>query len=551
VLTKAKMIASGKKQLPALPALLFLIFFFLSPLLFMFGQAFFSEPGGFSLAPLFSLLQKQRLYSILRFTLFQAFLSVGAALVLGLPGAWLLSRYQFPGRKILLSLSIIPFILPPILVVLGFIAVFGRSGFLNSFLMQLFSLKEPPLAILYSLKGIILAHGFYNFPVVLRIVASALLSIPKREEDAASLFGASAFHRFRTIILPRIMPALLSSMLLVFLFCFSSFAVVLVLGGGPEHSTLEVEIYRLARIQLDMAGAALLAILSAGVTLLPLLFLPGGKTVALTDSLSTDRNYLPSAGRGIALFGILYSGIMVLFILLPILSVFINGFIGKDGSGNSVVFTLRWFTDLFSRSSTGQAVAGTLLLGSLTLLFTIPLATGAAISYAKAGGLWKKGLSFLFTLPMALSSVILGAAYLALSRLFSLQGGNLLLIAASHSIIAFPFVFHTIASTVGSDRSNPSKAAISLGATPIRAFFDVELPRIEPALFSAAAFSFALSAGEINATLTFSGGAMNTIPIAIYRLIGAYRFNQASALGSILILISALAFLFLDRRKRG
>lgn len=542
-----------RRGLPGIPALVFLLLFFISPLLFIFAGAFLDPSGSVSARQLFELLSRPRIYAILRFTLLQAGLSVLVSLLLGLPGAWILARYRFPGRQLLLSLSIIPFILPPVLVVLGFIAVFGNNGMLNLLLMRLFSLEKPPLPILYSLQGIILAHGFYNFPVVLRINAAALLALPRREEEAAMLMGASAPYRFRTLILPRLLPSLVTSMLMVFLFCFSSFAVVLVLGGGPAHSTLEVEIYRLARIRLDMAGAGLLALLSAAISMVPLIFLPRGGRMALSELFSDDRGRLATPSRWTQAGAFLYSLVMLLFVMLPIAAIAIHAFTDSSSGPAGGGFTLSWFLQLFS-TGTGEAVAGTLLLGSMSLLITIPLATGAAFARARGGTFWRSSFSFLATLPMSISSVILGAGYLALSRFFSLSpggtGANIFLIALSHSVIAFPFVFHTISSSIGPERSNSGKAAITLGASPVRSFFDVELPGMEPALFSAAAFCFALSAGEMNATLTFSGGSVQTIPIAIYRLIGAYRYHQASALGVILIVVSATAFLFLDRSRK-
>jgi thiamine transport system permease protein len=188
---------------------------------------------------------------ILVFTLTQAALSTAAAVVLGLPGAYMLSRFDFAGKRLLAALSAIPFMLPPILVVLGFILFFGTNGLANTALMRIFGLKNPPLSVLYSLKGIVLAHAFYNFPVVARIVSAAWERVPGEYAEAARTLGASPAAVFRDVTLPALLPSLLSSACLVFLFCMLSFPVVLVLGGGPKVATIEVEIYRSARITLD------------------------------------------------------------------------------------------------------------------------------------------------------------------------------------------------------------------------------------------------------------------------------------------------------------
>ncbi|MGC9313870.1 MAG: ABC transporter permease, partial [Sediminispirochaetaceae bacterium] len=166
---------------------------------------------------------------IIGFTFFQAILSTLFSLMLGIPGAFLLSVYSFPGKRLVRALSGVPFVLPPILVVLGFVIFFGNSGLLNTLLMRILDLSQPPLRILYSLKAIILAHGFYNFPIALRLVSSLWQQLPPSQEWAAQTLGARKMRLFLTITLPQLMPAILAASALIFMFCFTSFAVILVL----------------------------------------------------------------------------------------------------------------------------------------------------------------------------------------------------------------------------------------------------------------------------------------------------------------------------------
>lgn len=537
--------AEGFRLLPGIPALIFLLAAFFLPLVMIFSAAFLDSGGGFSLRPFAELLSSRGLARLLGFTIYQALLSTLAALAMGLPGAWFLARTQFPGRKLVRSLSIIPFVLPPILVVLGFVSAFGNNGILNRLLMALTGSSEPPLRVLYSLKGIILAHGFYNFPVVLRIVSSVLSSLPRAEEDAALLLGARRSERFFSIIFPRILPAVLSSMVLVFLFCFSSFAVIMVLGGGPKHSTIEVEIYRLARISLDIPAAGRLALIASLIGALPLLAVRRAKSAYFV--LGRESKELRKSGRGVRLVGLLYAAIMLLFVIFPLAGIIINGFLAPSGPLAEAEFSLRWFTSLLHDRSALEAAAGSLMLGGMTVLISLPLAGGLALATVRSGPRRAALFELLAGLPMTVSSVIIGAAYLSLSTLLPSLGSRPLFIAAAHSVIAFPFVFRTMLTVVGKSESGCRKAAISLGARPARAFVDVELPMMEHALFSAAAFAFALSVGEMNASLTLSGGNFTNLPIAIYRLIGSYQFYKASALGTLLMLLCALAFLYIDK----
>ncbi|MDA3939726.1 MAG: ABC transporter permease subunit, partial [Spirochaetia bacterium] len=212
----------------------------------MLKSAIYTNEGGLTLKNITQIISSEYHRRIISFTLFQALLSTLFTIILGLPGAWLLATKDFPGKKLLKAVSAVPFVLPSILVVLGFVIFFGNNGFLNKTLMSLTGQSEPVFKILYSLKAIILAHTFYNFPIVLRLVSTLWEKLDPSIANAAMSLGAGKIRLFFTITLPQILPAILASAALVFVFCFTSFAVILVLGGGPAYTTIEVEIYRQA-----------------------------------------------------------------------------------------------------------------------------------------------------------------------------------------------------------------------------------------------------------------------------------------------------------------
>ncbi|MDA8424708.1 MAG: ABC transporter permease subunit, partial [Treponema sp.] len=211
-------------------------------------------------------LAEPRTLRALQFTISQAAVSTIAALLIGLPGAWLAARYDFRGRRLLKSLSAIPFSVPPLLIVLAFVLYYGRGGYLNRALMAVFGLREPPLGFLYSFWGIVLVHGFYNFPIVMQNLSEVWARLPRDREDAARLLGAGRLRAFATGALPSLAPSLAQAAALTFLFCFFSFAVVLVFGS-LVGSTLEVEVYRRARIEADPAGASAIALVETAIAL--------------------------------------------------------------------------------------------------------------------------------------------------------------------------------------------------------------------------------------------------------------------------------------------
>ncbi len=533
-------------------AFLFLLFYL--PISMVLKGAFISDSGSFSFKNITNLLGSPYNQRIILFTIVQALLSTIFAILLGLPGAWIIATKNFPGKNILKGISAVPFVLPSILVVLGFVIFFGNNGFLNRIIMGITKQTDPPLKILYSMKAIILAHGFYNFPIVLRIVASLWEKLDPTITRAAESLGAGKTKVFFTITLPQIVPAILASAALIFVFCFTSFAVILVLGGGPSFTTIEVEIYRLARISLNMDAAAALAIVGIFITLI-FVYLNVHFQADMThhdqikqnsEMYKKNKKTSPALRSAIAV----YILILVLLIAAPVLSVIVKSFIKTSGGYKYLTFAAYMEILGQSRGNFGLPVYQA-IINSLTFAFysvIISIILGTAISYIlRSGNKISKYLDTLFMLPVSVSSIILGLGYLkTVSSLnISLEGSSLLIIFA-HSVIAFPFVTRSVKPVLDKIKPNLLYAALSLGQRPFKVFTEIELPLIKSAIFAGGAFAFAISIGEMNATILLADKNTLTIPIMIYRLIGAYNFTAACALGTVLIVITGLSFILMD-----
>jgi len=198
--------------------ILLLVPLFILPVFMVLRQAFVNDANVFSLAVFATLLKSSYIWRITGFTTLQALLSTLLAIAIGLPGAYLLSQFKFKGKFIIRAVSAVPFVLPSIIVVLGFVIFYGNNGFLNNFLMQIFNTSEPPLKILYSFKAIILAHAFYNFPICISLITGYWEQVSDNSELASYTMGAKKFKTFFSITLPKIYPAVLSSAALIFLF---------------------------------------------------------------------------------------------------------------------------------------------------------------------------------------------------------------------------------------------------------------------------------------------------------------------------------------------
>ena len=454
------------------------------------------------------------------FTLYQALLSVFFSAVFGLPGAYFLAKYEFRFKKFVRSVFIIPFIIPSILVILGFVIFFGNRGFLATVLGR-------QLHILYSFKAILLAHVFYNFPIIAILCADALEKLDRNVEEDAILSGATEMRIFFKITLPRIIPALLSAMVLVFLFCFTSFSIILVLGGGPAYTTTEVEIYRQASLSLNFKTAGALSFFSMFICVI-FLFL---------KELFSSRNYykedstiiakpLKSAGIYTKVLAFAYLTVAVVFILGPVISIALRSFMGTATRSGALRFNLNGYKNLNF---------GVFVRTCLIALFSSLVAVFIAYSFCR----FKFGFISMF--PMAVSSVIIGLVYLIMSR-YVRNAPPILIISLMHGIINLPFAYKTIHSAYKNIPAEYGEWGKMCGVPTISYMVKVELPVLKRPLISAFLFCFALSCGELNSTLILGFSKVSTVSVQIMRMISSYNYQGACAAGSVLIVMNVIVF---------
>jgi len=490
---------------------------------------------------------------ILGLTFKQAGLSTLFAVLLGLPGAYMIGRFKFRGRRLLKSIGTIPFVLPSILVVLGFILVFGNSGLINSFL-RLLIVDFTGWKILYSLRAVVMAHVFYNFPITLRIVGDAWSSLPRNTHLASRSLGASPVRTFFSVDLPFLAPAILNSMAITFLYCFLSFAVVIVLGGGPELSTLEVEIFRLAKHRLDLESAAALAIIESFFTITMILML-SWLILRLqrgnTESSLKVQMELESMNIRKLILATVYLLPVLILILTPLLSIAFYSFLERPTRAGALTFSLNHWRSLFR--SNGEILSVSTLSIMHTLLLGGIVAINSTTSAALLGwyGMRRRRawiMEGLITLPLGVSSIILGLGYLILiERIPHTAMIRLVALVGAHTMMTLPFAYRIVAGGLRMISPRIIQAARSSGASALKSFLTVELPMAKRFLITAAVFSLAISAGELSAAVILAPNNFTTIPMAIYRMINTYDVFAASALGAILICVFLIGFLVLDK----
>lgn len=545
--------------------LLFLAVFFCYPLVTILRLSFSGAAGGLA-----ALVADSYYARVLAFSAWQALLSTLLTLLLGLPSAYVFARYAFPGKTLLRALATVPFVLPTVVVATAFLALLGPRGLLNSALQSLLGLAPPPLQLTNTLAAVLLAHVFYNFSVVLRIVGAFWSTLDTRLAQAAAVLGAGRLRAFWEVTLPLLLPAIGAAALLVFIFTFSSFGVILILGG-PRYATVEVEIYRQTAQLLRLDVAAALALVQMAVTVL--------MTVAYTrlqarSAVPLEVRARASNAQPVRSWGArwLLGGNALLILMLlgaPLLALALRSVTSADGT-----LTLGYYQELDVNRTRSfffvpplLAVRNSLLFASATtalaLLVGVPAAyLLAARTKSKAqrtnGANQKRVLSALFLLldplfmlPLGTSAVTLGLGFVAaFAPLGVLQSP--LLIPVAHTLIAFPFVVRSVLPALRGLDPRLREAARALGAGPLRVLREVDLPLLFPALLVGAVFAFTVSLGEFGATLLLNQPAWPTMPVAIYRFLGqpgALNYGQALALSTLLMLLSGLSFGLLERMR--
>jgi len=490
---------------------------------------------GTTAADVIAVLSQDYFRSILAFTCKQAIVSTIVSLVIGLPGAWIMSHCNFRGKRYVRAIYSVSFVLPSILVVLGFVIFYGNSGYLNSVLMRLFNFAEPPLRILYSFKAVVLAHAFYNFPVIVMVISTYWAGMGRSLEESATTAGAGPVRVFLTIVLPRLVPAIAAACVLVFLYCFNSFSIILVLGGGPAFTTAEVEIYRQARVNFNTQAACALSIVTLCVVLAVLvlqLYLEKKTRHGRNPDYKHVHLRKPGALASVYIVG------SVLFIGLPVLAIIVRAFFANTSRGSeSVVFSLKAYSALFKNPS---ALLNSLVsaVGAAVLGTALSLSICSYLVHRR-----KSIFNILVMLPMAVSSVIIGLSYFLLSRYLSFTG-PLAMLTLAHCVIVLPFSVRTILPAWRAIPTSLIEESMVMGANRTQTMLRVELPLLKKSILASLAFGFAISVGELNSVMLIGVSDFTTVPLQIYRLVGSYNYQGACALGTVLIALCFFAFLY-------
>nr|WSZ14314.1 iron ABC transporter permease [Streptomyces canus] len=533
--------AAARLGLMAVPVAFFAVFF-AYPVAAIVARGLKTD-GAWQFGRITDVLAQPDIRHVLWFTTWQALASTALTLLVALPGAYVFARFDFPGKQILRAVVTVPFVLPTVVVGTAFLALVGRGGLLD----ELWGVRLDT-----TVWAILLAHVFFNYAVVVRTVGGLWAQLDPRQEEAARMLGASRLRAWRTVTLPALAPAVAAAALMVFLFTFTSFGVVQILGG-PTFSTLEVEIYRQTSEIFDLSTAAMLTLIqfvAVGAVLAVHAWTVRRRETALrlVDESGTARR-----PRGAGEWGLLAGvvGSVAVLLVLP-LAVLVQRSLDAADFG---------YYRALTHSDGGvflvapiEAVGNSLeyALAATAIAVVIGGLAAAALTRRDAGR-FVRGFDALLMLPLGVSAVTVGFGFL-----ISLDEPPLnlrqswILVPLAQALVGVPFVVRTMLPVLRAVDHRLREAAAVLGASPWRVWREVDLPMVRRALLIAAGFAFAVSLGEFGATVFIARPDNPTLPVAVARLLGRagdLNYGQAMALSTILMVVCAVALLVLERLR--
>jgi thiamine transport system permease protein len=473
------------------------------------------------------------IWHLVSMTAIQAGLTTVLSLIAGTALAWALNRLRFPGRDLIVGLFASAIVTPGLIVAFGLLAIWGRAGWINQAALSLFG---APLELpIFGLGGILMAHVILDGAFAARILLARLDATPTQRLKSGQSLGLSPMQRFAILDWPMLAGALPGLAAIIFLLAFTSFPIVLLLGGGPANQTLEVAIYSAVRLDFDLAGAVRLALVQIGICAAVIV---GASTFAPVSA-TTGRSP-PSSWRDATWARALQWLVLILGVLgfgLPLLATLFGGI----GFG---------LVDVVTRESFWRALATSLLLGagSAALTLTLALVIGLARA-ATAAPLYRVGVGAPAYAYLAVPAVVLSLGFFLLVRNMGLMPSAAapLVVLIANALLALPFALATLGPPLDAIARSRGKLIRSLGLGGWTQWVAVEWPLIGRDAGVVVALAFCFSLGDLGVIALFGTEDFTTLPLLMYRALGAYRSNDAAAIAALMLALTIAAFVLLPK----
>jgi thiamine transport system permease protein len=501
-----------------------------------------------------SLVDNTYVQRVIVFSLKQAALSTVLSLLAALPMALALAhRPHFMGRSLIVNLFSLSLVIPSIVAIYGIVAVFGRTGWLN----ELLSALSIPAISIYGLTGILVAHVFFNMPLATRILLINLEGIPRQNWRLAKQLGMTPLSIFRFIEWPAIKSQLPSLALLIFTLCFTSFAIVMTLGGGPRATSIEVAIYQALRFDFDINLAVALGGVQLAICMVLMMLTTLSKhNSAMNFSTFTSIKSTAQSRYKQQLMGSIWNGtrwnifhfltiaLSTLYVVTPLLALVLSALNEK-------------LLPVITHPSTIDAMINTTLVSLASAILSLSLAIALLnsarhirirLKYEQAGQWLQLSGNIILVLP----PLALGTGLFLLLRPFAdVFSIALVLVIIINSLMALPFILRILEGPVLMSANNQDKLLQSLGIQGFNRWRLIDWPILRKPIGLSLAIATTLSAGDLTAIALFGSERVRTLPLLLYQRMGSYRLEEAAVTAGLLLVLCLVLFSILQRLVGG
>ncbi|MFM2591059.1 thiamine/thiamine pyrophosphate ABC transporter permease ThiP [Vibrio sp. TBV020] len=473
---------------------------------------------------------------VTKFSFYQSFLSTVLSVGLALPVAHALSRRHFPGKALLLKLFATTLVLPVLVGVFGLLAIYGNSGLIATLFKSLDS--KLPFSI-YGLNGILLAHVFFNLPYATRLLLQALDSIPQEQHKLCAHLGMGHWDKFRWVEWPRLRQQLPHVSGLVFMLCFTSFATVMALGGGPKSTTIELAIYQAIKFDFDLQAGALLAIWQMALcSVMALTIQRLAKPMSVTAGSQSTQAHLSKDSLLSKCWDWSWIVGAMLLVLPPLLMVVLSG-LNKEVI--DVLTDSRFWLAFWASIKVATLASILALLAGIAILIT---SRRLRLNYKvkRADHIELIGTIILVT-PGLVVSTGLFLLLRSFTDVFSLA---FIVVVAVNALMGLPYVIQTLSQPMLHIEQQYQYVCASLGMKGWQRFKVVEWKALKKPLAHAFAISFMFAIGDLSAVALFGSQEFRTLPLYLFQLLGSYQMEAAAVVSVTLLLLSVGCFALIE-----
>lgn len=519
-----------------LVSLVLLSFFVLYPLAVLFGNSVVDDGGGYSLAAFATLARDSQYLLAFRNTLVLGFSVTACTVLVGVPFAYMVARYEFPLKNLVAVLPIMTIVIPEIIVGQSWLLILGNNGLLTNFFADL-GIELPSF---YGWTGMVFSMTLVYYTYIYLGVLAALRGFDGQLEEAGLSLGTSPFVTKMRVLVPVMLPAVLVNALVVFTLVVGNFALSMLLGSRvPLLSVMTYNTF-VSEMGGSPALQSAMSVVSIAIVAIVLFF---QKRVVERKMYTMTQGRAPAPVRvrsGAALLFTVTVGLVILASMLPLAIVFVGAFTETSGP---VMRWGSWSLGSLQRALQGapEPIINSIKFSSIATLAGVSFALLVSYLTIKKRNTFTQALDYIVVLPLTISGTVLG---IALVQTFNtgwlILAGSSGIMVLAYTVRRLPFAVRNASSTLFNIPDSIEEASVSLGVSPFMTFFKVILPAMKASLISAAILMWVTTISELSASVVVYTGGLETMPIAIFRQVDGGRLGLASAYGAALVSVILL-----------